>query len=333
MIPLSRSASLLLAVLLSSCGGGVEDDLIARGTVEVREVDVAPMASGRLVTVRVEEGALVQVGDTLAELGAPTLAADAAGAAARLAASRAVLHDLEAGADPQEIARAASELTAREAEATRLATDRDRLRGLLDAGAIAPREYEAAATAAAVAATQVTAAREMLSLRRAGTRRDRVSAARAEVAQAEAQLQGREAFNADYVLLAPIRGVVLARLSEPGALIPMGGAVVRLGAIESPWVRIYVPARVLTRLTVGDAATIYPPGAGGAVAEEDPAASVAGRIVAINPRAEFVTRTALTEDERADLLFGIKVEILDSTGRFKPGMPATVHLRPRGSAP
>lgn len=330
---LVQCTSVLLLALLSACSRDADGELIARGTVEVREVDVAPMAAGRLLTVRVEEGALVNVGDTLAELSAPTLQADAAGAAARLAASRALLRDLEAGADPQDIARAEAELAAREAEAARLATDRDRLRALLDAGAIAPREYEAAATAAAVAATQVTAARELLSLRRAGTRRDRLSAARADVAQAEAQLQGREAANADYVLLAPIGGVVLARLTEPGALVPVGGAVVRLGAVESPWVRIYVPARVLPRLTVGDPATIYPPGAGGAEATGASATSVEGRIVAINPRAEFVTRTALTEDERADLLFGIKVEILDTTGRFKPGMPATVQLRPRGRTP
>ncbi len=54
-----------------------------------------------------------------------------------------------------------------------------------------------------------------------------------------------------------------------------------------------------------------------------------GRVVAINPRAEYVTRTALTEDERADLLFGVKIEIGERDGRFKPGMPVTVTLQPR----
>jgi HlyD family secretion protein len=49
-------------------------------------------------------------------------------------------------------------------------------------------------------------------------------------------------------------------------------------------------------------------------------------VVAINPQAEYVTRTALTEDERADLLFGVKVAITDPGGRFKPGLPVTVRL-------
>lgn len=339
---LSRVTLLLVTVV--ACGRGADEELTARGTVEVREVNIAPIAAGRLITVRAEEGAAVAVGDTLAVLSAPTLAADAEAAMARVASLRALLRDLEAGSDPQEIAKAEAELAAKEADAARLAKDRDRLRALLDAGALAPREYDAAATAAAVAAAQVVAAREVVSLRRAGPRRDRIAAARADVAQAEAVLSARRATNADFVLLAPIRGIVLARLAEPGDLVPLGSAIMRLGAMESPWVRIFVPARMLTRLAIGDSAAIYPPGAGGAVAGKEgqvedsasrasPFAPVAGRIIAINPRAEFVTRTALTEDERADLLFGVKVAILDTTGRLKPGMPATVRLFPRGTAP
>jgi hypothetical protein len=80
---------------------------------------------------------------------------------------------------------------------------------------------------------------------------------------------------------------------------------------------------------------IHPPGAGGRLSGNgsgaDQAAGV-GRVIAINPQAEYVTRTALTEEERADLLFGVKVAIDDPAGRFKPGLPVTVRLSLRGSA-
>jgi len=330
----------LLLLVLAACRGDADDALTARGTVEVREVDVAPIAAGRLVSLRVDEGAAVQAGDTLAILSAPTLSADAEVATARVNSTRATLRDLEAGSDPQEIAKAAAELAAKQADATRLAHDRDRLKALADAGAIAPREAEAAATAAEVAAAAVTSAREMLSLRKAGTRSNRIAAARADVAQAEGVLAARLATNADFVLIAPIAGVVMNRLAEPGDLVPVGGAVLRIGAMQSPWVRIFVPASVLTSLAVGDSAMIYPPGVGGVVARKasqddeppppnSPNRPGFGRVVAINPRAEYVTRTALTEDERADLLFGVKIEIGERDGRFKPGMPVTVTLLPR----
>jgi HlyD family secretion protein len=44
----------------------------------------------------------------------------------------------------------------------------------------------------------------------------------------------------------------------------------------------------------------------------------------VSPQAEFTPRIALTEQERADLLFGVKVAIADTAGRVKAGLPATV---------
>ena len=52
----------LLLLVLAACRGDADDALTARGTVEVREVDVAPIAAGRLVSLRVDEGAAVQAG-------------------------------------------------------------------------------------------------------------------------------------------------------------------------------------------------------------------------------------------------------------------------------
>jgi HlyD family secretion protein len=50
--------------------------------------------------------------------------------------------------------------------------------------------------------------------------------------------------------------------------------------------------------------------------------------VEIAPRAEFTPRAALTERERADLVFGIKVQAdsQDVGGRLKAGMPVTLEL-------
>jgi len=47
---------------------------------------------------------------------------------------------------------------------------------------------------------------------------------------------------------------------------------------------------------------------------------------AINSKAEFTPRVALTERERADLVFGVKVVLQDSAGFLKPGLPATVEI-------
>jgi HlyD family secretion protein len=51
---------------------------------------------------------------------------------------------------------------------------------------------------------------------------------------------------------------------------------------------------------------------------------VPGRVVASRDRAEFTPRVALTEEERADLVFGVKVAIADTTGALRAGLPVTV---------
>jgi HlyD family secretion protein len=328
--PRRRFLSLASLLLLASCGEQDTTGFTAQGTVEVREIDIAPLSVGRVVRMLVDEGDSVAAGDTVVILTAPTLDADLDAARARLGVATAALRDLEAGARTQELGLARAELAAVRAEATRLTKDRDRLRALLEAGAIAQREFDAADAAAAVAAARVRSAEESLSLLEAGPRAGRVAAARAEVASASAALAGREASTAEFVVTAPVAGVVMSRIADPGDLLTAGAPAAVLGVMSEPWVRVYVPASVLPSIAVGGAAEIHPPGAGGRVSDEQSEPGQ-GRVVAINPQAEYVTRTALTEEERADLLFGVKVAITDPAGRFKPGLPVTVRIALQGS--
>jgi HlyD family secretion protein len=75
---------------------------------------------------------------------------------------------------------------------------------------------------------------------------------------------------------------------------------------------------MLPLLRVGDSVSVIVPGLD---------RQLAGRISTINDRAEFTPRVALTEEERADQMFGVKVE-LRGEHAVKPGMPATVIFRP-----
>jgi HlyD family secretion protein len=315
----------LFALTLAACSG-VDPDLIElQGTVEVREVDVSPLVAGRVTSMHVDEGQAVTMGDTVAILTAPTLGADLDAARARVMGAEATLRDLEAGSRPQEVAAAEAAVRAAEVEAAQSERDRRRAAALLEGGAIAPREHDLAVAAADAAAARLAAAREQAALLRAGTRPARIAAARSELAAARAALAGREASTAEYVLTAPVSGVVMSRVADPGDLLATGTPVAILGVLSDPWVRIYVPARVLPMIQLGMETAIYPPGAGGVSSATTPPGR--GRVVAINPQAEYVTRTALTEEERADLLFGVKVAIDAGDGRFKPGLPVVVALR------
>ena len=290
----------------------------ATGTVEVVEVDVAAPVPARVVEVRAQEGDVVRRGDTLATLGQPTLRSDIEARRARLAAAEAALRELENGPRRPELERAAAELRAAEAEAVRTARDAERFAALERADAVSRQQSDAARTAATQAAGRRDALRESLRLLQQGTRTERVQGARAEVANARAALGAAQATASDLVLLAPEPGTVLRRHAEPGEVLGAGEPALTVGVTSRPWVRVYVSQLVLPRLAVGQ------PAAG--TLDGLPDRPVRGRIVQISDRAEYTPRVALTEDERADLMFAVKVEFDDTTGVLKAGLPVTVRL-------
>lgn len=313
-----KPQSWLLLMAVTGCSTVASDRVVATGTIEMVEVDVGPQVPARVVVVRVEEGGSVAAGDTLAMLIQSTTRADVAAHAARVRAAEASLREARAGARPGEIERAEAELRRSEAEAVRGSRDLERLRPLVAAGAESPQSLDAATAAAAVAAARRDAAREELQLLRDGTRPERVDLARAELASARAALAAATAVAGDLVLTAPVSGTVLSRNAEPGEMLAAGQSVVTLGETGATYTRVYVPTRELPSVRTGQSATAHLDGF--------PDHAFKGRVVAISPTAEFTPRIALTEKERADLVFGVKVALEDTTGMLKAGLPATVEI-------
>jgi HlyD family secretion protein len=313
------AGALALALAVGGCSRDRDDGIRAQGTIEVVEVDLAPMVPARVVRVWVPEGATVRSGDTLVSLTQATLGADIAGQRARVGAAEATLRDLERGARPAEIQRGEAELRASEADAERTARDLERLTTLAATGAVSQQQLDAARSAARTAASRRDAARESLRLLREGTRPERIQAARAELATARANLQRAQAAASDLLLVAPVDGTVLARHAEPGEVLGAGEPALTVGEVRRPWIRVYVSALDLPKIRVGSPAA--------AALDAFPGREFAGRVVAINDKAEFTPRIALTEEERADLVFGVKVALDDTTGVLKPGLPATVRIR------
>jgi len=308
-----------IAALIAIPGCGPKQaELVARGTVEVPQVDVSAAVAARVVSVRVEEGALVAAGDTLALLTQADLPASVAAQRARVAMAAANVRDLETGARPEEIKRAEAEVAGAVAEAERTAADQTRFETLFRTQVISRQQLDNARAATRVASERRRSAEQALALVQAGARKNQISAARAELANAEAALRMVEARAADLVLAAPVAAQVLTRQAEPGEVLAAGVPALTLGEIGRPYVRVYVPARQLASLAIGDVATV----------SIDGTTTVLGkaRIVAINSQAEFTPRVALTEQERADLMFGVKLDLLPPLAGVHPGLWVAVRF-------
>jgi HlyD family secretion protein len=303
-----------LLAFLSACGAAPAP---IRGSVELPEVAVAPLATARVVRVLREEGDRVRAGDTLAILTQADADETLADLRARVASAGATVRDLQAGARPQEIAQAEAQLSAATAEAVRAATELRRARTLIASNATSQQSVDDAEAAAAVAEERRAAAGEAVRLLRAGARPQQVSAAQAELGRARASLAAAEARLADLVLRAPVDGIVLSRPGEPGEVLAAGVPAIILGDVARTFVRAFIPQALLQRVKPGTVVRVTPDGWTGAPA--------AGRVTSVSPEAEFTPRVALTEEERSDQLFGVRIA-LDDPAAIPAGVWVSVEV-------
>jgi len=302
-----------------ACGPREPGRIVATGTLQVDEVDIGPLAAGRVVQTYVEEGDSVLPGDTLARLTQATLSSDLAIREARLQAAAAQLQELERGARPEEVRRAEAQLAAAAAAADRATGDLRRAEQLAPDGTISPQQLSAAQAEAAAATANREALAAALRLLQEGPRRERIAAARAEVASAQGAVDAVRATVGDLVLVAPVAGVVVGRHVLPGEVVGPGQAAVTLARAERPWARIYVAERQLPYVRAGQPVE--------GVLDGVPGVRFPGTVEVVSTAAEFTPRVALTERERADLVFGVKVRFApDTTGFLKAGLPVTISL-------
>jgi HlyD family secretion protein len=107
------------------------------------------------------------------------------------------------------------------------------------------------------------------------------------------------------VLVAPVDGRVVSRRAEPGEVLAAGERALLLAETERQFVRIYVGQEAVSHIRVGTKVT--------ATLDAFPDRPFEGVVSAIASEAEYTPRVALTERERADLLFAVRVEFRDAT--------------------
>src|SRR5258708_25118438 len=162
-------------LLVSACSRAERDSVVATGTLEAVEVDVAPLAQGRVIRVLVNEGDSVRPGDTVAVLAQPTSHAVIEQSHAQVEATRANLNEAQNGPRAPEIKRAEDELNAATAEVARTTKDLERARILAAKGNIPLQQRDAAEAAAHQAIARRDAARQSFILLRTGTRPARLA--------------------------------------------------------------------------------------------------------------------------------------------------------------
>jgi HlyD family secretion protein len=135
----------------------------------------------------------------------------------------------------------------------------------------------------------------------------------AQVAQLEDQI-------AKNIVASPIDGIVLAKYAEQGELAAAGRTLFKVADMTHIFLRVYISADQLTSLKLGQNVRVF------ADWGEDERREYEGTVSWISDKAEFTPKTIQTRDERANLVYAVKVAVVND-GFVKMGMYGEVRLK------
>jgi HlyD family secretion protein len=145
-----------------------------------------------------------------------------------------------------------------------------------------------------------------------GPRPQEITAARARMASADAQMATLEQNIKDATVTSPTGGLVTQKLADAGEILAPRTPIVNVVDLDHAWANIYIDEPLVPRLRLGQSATLFTD-AGGAGLE--------GTVTFISPKAEFTPRNVQTAEERSKLVYRIKVSVDNAKGVLKQGMP------------
>jgi HlyD family secretion protein len=318
---MKKTLFIIGAALLFIACGNKEKEYDATGTFEATEVTVSAKSSGELKLFDVTEGAQVENGTVVGRIDAfqlqlkkeqlETSRGQLNANKRQLAASRNANNSRQLDLEKQ-----LSSIRQQIANAQR---ERQRFTELVNDGAVPRKQLDDIDNQIKVLNRQLDATRDQIRSANAALA-DQGKGISAQMDGIDAQVAGIDAqqrqlddqiANADIVT--PIKGTVLEKYVEQGEYVTTGKPLFKMADVESMFIRAYVTSAQLQHIKVGQQCKVFADYGDGKKKE------YAGTITWISSRSEFTPKTILTDDERADLVYAVKIAIKND-GFVKIGM-------------
>jgi HlyD family secretion protein len=288
------------------------------GNVDIRQIQLAFHATGRIEKILVEEGDVVKPGQLVAELDPVRYEAGAAQASAEVAAQKQVLSRLLSGSRPEEIQEARARVKAAAAALEDAKAVYERTKVLARNRSTSQQKLDDTEAAFRSARADLDAARQALVLVQKGPREEDIAVARAQLRASEAALRLAERELEDTKLYAPKTGVIQDRILEPGDMAFPETPVCTLALTDPVWVRAYVSEPDLGKIAPGMRAHV--------VTDSFPDKKYEGWIGFISPTAEFTPKQVQTTELRTKLVYRIRIYACNPTNELRLGMPVTIMI-------
>lgn len=298
--------------LLASCENG-NDKYDASGTFESDEVIVSSEQSGQLLVFNVHEGDSLAKGTVVGFIDSSNLVLQKSQVQATIQS----LTEKTTDVGPQ-VQLLKDQLAVQHTQLDHLVNERDRMERLVKADAATQKQLDDMNAQVDQAQKQIKVTEQQINVTMSttGTQNRSILSEtdplQKQVAQIQDQLSKASIVN-------PLNGIVLAKYAEQGEMTAAGKALYKVADLSYLNLRAYITGSQLSEIKLNQQVTVL------VDSGENNYRHYGGSITWISAKAEFTPKTIQTKDERANLVYAIKVKVKND-GYLKIGMYGEVKL-------
>ena len=328
---------LLLAIgilMVASCGKD-KQDYDATGTFEATEITVSAESAGQLKSFNISEGQVLNNGVTVGQIDARQLTLkrnqlatnneQLAATHGQLAANKRQLAANKQATSSRQLD-LKKQVAAIRQQIVNQKRERQRFTELLKDGAVARKQVDDIDYQLQVLKKQLAATEEQIASQNAAladqnkgitAQMEGIDAQQAVVNAQQAGVRSQQAQIDDQIahtfIKSPITGTVLEKYAEAGEFVALGKPLFKVANMKRMFIRAYITSAQLKNIRLGQKVKVM------ADYGKEQKKAYNGVITWISSRSEFTPKTIVTDDERADLVYAIKIQF-PNDGYVKIGM-------------
>ena len=284
-----------------------EKDFDATGIFEATEITVSAQASGEVQQLDITEGQSLDSGARVGQIDVYQLVQKQN----ELEAAKQQIYANKAATDSRQLD-LNKQLASLQQQISHAQRERQRFARLVQDGAVARKLLDDINAQISLLQRQLEATRDQFRSTNASLA-DQVKGFQAQMKGVEAQQRQLERQIQNATIVAPKSGVMLEQLVKAGEFVEVGKPLFKLAQMDHLYLRAYVTSAQLKSVMLGQKAKVYADYGGGQQQE------YVGKVAWISSRSEFTPKTIVTDDERADLVYAVKI-LIKNDGRVKIGM-------------
>jgi len=289
------SMAAVSSALLQSCNHDIAFD--ACGQIEATQVIVSAETNGKILDLNIQEGDQVSEGQMVGALDSMQVKLQVSELEKRMEGAKSRIVDINRQSAPNQ-----KQLASLEKELTRFSN-------LYEANAATQKQVDEISDKIDILKAQIAAQKQSWERGNDGVIY--------EIDTYEVQLAQREDQLAKCRIVVPVSGTVLTKYAERGETVTNGKPLFKIADMEHLFVRAYFTTEQLAGVKVGDTVTVIPDDGSASPKEYQ------GSITSIASQAEFTPKNIQTRDERADMVYAVKVSV-PNDGTLRLGMYAYI---------